>query len=449
MKTIKFKQAIGGLTGILFCLISTFSRPVLAQQSTSYPLSLQQAVRLSKMQNQLVRAAKSEESASDADLKDAKNEALPTILANSGYQRFTRLTLYNHGLSDVHSVSKRPNSNGADLGVTANFNLYSGGRQKAFETEQSGKKELSIVSAQEQAGNISLQSAAQYLDMVRLNDQKRFIDEQIIRAETRLRDINALYRNQKVTRSDVLRAELNLSSVKLNLEQVENDLTISNQKLNVLLNLPDSTRIIPTDSAAMLRPTVDTLLSLVKVTPVDAYAIRKAGERIKIQEARIKGVKSNFSPTVSLYSVYGFSYPNNLVYPPADQGYSIGFVGFRIQYNISSIYQNKHKTAASRIRLQELQFVQQNISDNVREEAGSLLIKYREALNRIRVTEKSIEQARVNYKIVSAKYFNQLALLTDLLDADNLYEESRYNLVQAETTAEFIYYGLLYTSGNL
>ncbi|WP_295715176.1 TolC family protein [Mucilaginibacter sp.] len=449
MKIILFRHATSRLTGIILCLVFVCQLPVLAQQNPVYPLSLQQAVSLAKIQNKQVQAAKSEESASDADFKDAKAAALPTILASGDYQRFSSLTLYSHGLSDVRSVPKRPTSNGDDLGVSANFNLYAGGRQKAFETEQSSKKDLAAVSTQEQAGSVSLQSAAQYLDLIRLNDQKRFIDEQIIRAETRLKNINALYRNQKVTRSDVLRAELNLSAVNLNLDKVQNDIAISNQKLNVLLNLPDSTRIITTDSAAMPRPIVDTLLGLVTTTAVNAYAIRKSSESIRIQEARIKGVKSNFFPTASLYSAYGFSYPNTIFYPPVDQGYSIGFVGFKIQYNISSIYQNKHKTSASRIRLQELEFVKQNISDNIKQEAGSLLIKYREALNRIAVTQKSIEQARVNYKIVSAKYFNQLALLTDLLDADNLYQETRYNLVQAETSAQFIYYRLLFTSGKL
>lgn len=237
--------------------------------------------------------------------------------------------------------------------------------------------------------------------------------------------------------------------MKLNLEQAENDLEIANQKLNVLLSLSDSTKVVPLDSAAMPKPATESLIPIVLGASKDAYAIRKANENIKIQDARIREVKSGFSPTLSLYSAYGINYPNNIFYPPVDQAYSIGFVGVRVQYNISSTYQNKYKTAASRIRLQELQYIKQNINDNVRQEAASLLIKYKEALNRITVTEKSIEQARVNYKIISAKYFNQLALLTDLLDADNLYEETRYNLVQAQTSAQFIYYRLLYTSGNL
>ncbi len=440
------------LTGISFLLIFALQLASNAQVKTDsgnvYPLSLQQAINISKSNNNLVKAAQSEESASYSDLKDAKNNAFPSIFAGANYQRYTSLTLY-HGLNPAKSVPKYPTSNGADASLSANFNLYAGGRQKAYEAEQSGKKDLATVNTQEQTGNVGLQVVSQYLDMVRLNDQKRFIKEQVVRAETRLRNITALYNNQKVTRSDVLRAELNLSAVKLNLEQAENDLEIANQKLNVLLSLSDSTKVVPLDSAAMPKPATESLIPIVLGASKDAYAILKANENIKIQDARIREVKSGFFPTLSLYSAYGINYPNNIFYPPVDQAYSIGFVGVRVQYNISSTYQNKYKKAASRIRLQELQYIKQNINDNVRQEAASLLIKYKEALNRIIVTEKSIEQARVNYKIVSAKYFNQLALLTDLLDADNLYEETRYNLVQAQTNAQFIYYRLLYTSGNL
>jgi outer membrane protein len=449
MKLIRLKPVKNWLTRTLLCQI--FLLPAIAfgqQNGKPYQISLQQAISLGKSNNNLVKAAQSEENATTADYKDAKTGALPSIFANGSYQRFTSLTLYDSFLGGAHSVPKRPSSNGADLNVSAAFNLYSGGKQKAFEAEQKGKTELATVGTQEQTANVGLQVVGQYLGMVRLNDQKRFIQEQVVRAETRLKNINALYANQKVTRSDVLRAELVLSSVKLNLEQAENDIIISSQKLNVLLNVPDSVRVLPADSANMARPLADTLLPLVTEAARNAYSIQRSAYNIKIQDARISGIKSNYSPSVSLFSAYGISYPNTIFYPPVDQAYSIGFVGLKVQYNISSLYQNKNKMAAGKTRLQELNYVQQNIKDNVKQEANGLLIKYQESLNRITVTEKSIEQARVNYKIVSAKYFNQLALLTDLLDADNLYQESRFNLVQAQTTAQFIYYQLLYTSGK-
>jgi outer membrane protein TolC len=270
-----------------------------------------------------------------------------------------------------------------------------------------------------------------------------------VRAETRLNNINALYRNEKVTRSDVLRAELNLSAVKLKLEQAENNLRISNEKLDVLMNIPDTIPIIPADSANIMHPPAESLLPLVRSSAANAYSIRRADENVKLQGERLKSLKGNYAPSLFLYSAYLISYPNNIFYPPVNQAYSIGFVGIKVKCNISSLYQNRQKVSAGKIRLEELQLQQQSIRDNTRQQASSLIIKYQEALDRITVNEKSIAQARVNYKIVNAKYLNQLALLTDLLDADDLYQETRYNLVQAQTSAQLIYYSLLYVSGKL
>lgn len=445
----KIQSRIG--TWLIVLFLAAANQESFGQQNTTLPhrLTLQEAIALSKAQNKQVRAFKSEENATIADFKDARNAALPGLELNGEYQRFTKLTLYNDFLGDSRSVSKRPSPNGADLSVSAAFNLYSGGRQRSYELEQGLKKDIAGINLDDQSGNISLQVAAQYLNMVTLTNQKRFIEEQIVRAETRLKNINALYRNEKVTRSDVLRAELNLSAAKLNQEQAENDLRISNQKLDILINVPDTTHIVPVDSADMVRPGVEDMLLLVRSSASGAYAIRRADENVKLQSERIKSLKGNYAPSLFLYSAYLMSYPNNIFYPPVDQAYSIGFVGLKVKYNISALYQNKQKVSAGKSRLEELQLQQQSISDNVAQQAGSLLIKYREALDRIAVNEKSIEQARVNYKIVNAKYLNQLALLTDLLDADNLYQETRYNLVQAQTSAQLIYYSLLYTSGKL
>lgn len=421
-----------------------------AQQKDSVlRLTLEQAMRIGRANNNLVKAAQSEEQAASADFEDAKAGRLPTILAGGDYQRFTSLTLFDSFLAGAHAVPKHPSSNGADLNVSAAFYLYAGGKQKAFEAEQSGKKELAILAGSEQTANIGLQVAAQYLAMVRLNEQRHFIYEQVARAEIRLKNIDALYRNQKITRSDLLRAQVVLSTVKLNLEQTGNDFIICSQKLDVLLAIPDSVQIIPADSANMKRPSEDTLFLLANGAAKEAYAVQRSAQNIRVQDARLRGIKSNYLPSVALVSAYGLNYPNAIFYPPADQAYSIGFAGLKVSYNISSVYLNKNKMSAARARLQELNDLRQNISDNARQEATGLLIRYREALSRIAVTETSIEQARVNYKIVSAKYFNQLALLTDLLDADNLYQQNRFGLVQAQTSAQFIYYQMLYLSGKL
>jgi outer membrane protein TolC len=420
-----------------------------AQPGNGYRLSLAEAVQFAKSQNKWVQAANIEENAAGEDRKDAYNTALPTVNVSGSYQRFSDLTLFTEGLSHSTTGPRKPTPNSAALGVDALFNIYSGGRQRALQKEQTSRLNLAKLNTRDQSGNIGLQTANQYLDLVSLNDLQKFILDQLKRAQTRLNNINALYKNQKVTKSDVLRAEVALSNVELSLQQNENDITIANQKLDVLINVPDSVRILPIDSAGMAKPEISSLLPLVEAAGVSSYSVQKAAENVEVQRARLKGVRSNNMPGLSFYTAYGLNYPNYLFFPPVNQAYAIGFVGLKAQYSISSLYHNKSKVAAGKLRVKELEVQQEAYSDNVRTEIKSYYIKYAEALTRVSVNEHSVEQAHVNYRIVNTKYLNQLSLLTDLLDADNLYQESRFNLIRAQTDALAIYYHILYTSGNL
>ena len=418
-------------------------------KSDGFRLTLDEAVEFSRSQNKMVQAAAAAQSATGEDRKDAYKAALPFVNASASYQRFSDLTLFEDGLSHSTTGPRKPTPNAGTLGIDALFNIYSGGKQRALQSEHDAHLKLAELNTTDQAGSIAMQTAVKYLDMVLLNDLHNFILDQLKRAQTRLKNINSLYRNQKITRSDVLRAEVMLSNVELALQQNENDMLIANQQLNIFMNIPDSVRILPADSAGMHKPELTTILDLTKGARLNSYEVQKANQRIDIQRAKIRGVQSSSLPSINFYTAYGLNYPNYLFYPPVDQAYSIGFVGLRAQYSISSIYHNKSKVSASKLREKELEWQQQAVADKVRAEANAYYIKYKEALTRISVNERSVEQAKVNYRIVSTKYFNQLTLLTDLLDADNLLQESRINLIKAQTDAIAIYYRILYTSGNL
>jgi outer membrane protein TolC len=203
------------------------------------------------------------------------------------------------------------------------------------------------------------------------------------------------------------------------------------------------------DSAGVIKPTVDSLLPLINNSGVSSYSVQKAALNVELQQARLQAAQSSDKPSLSFYGAYGLNYPNYLVFPPVNQAYALGFIGLKAQYSISSLYHNKSKVAASKLRVRELEVQQEAYRDEVQTEVKSYYIKYSEALNRISVNERSVEQALVNYRILNTKYLNQLSLLTDLLDADNLYQECRFNLVKAQTDALAIYYHILYASGNL
>jgi outer membrane protein len=412
-------------------------------------LSLKDAIALVKSQNIAVNIARQEEKAANEDLLDARAGMLPVVTLNAGYQRYTKLTLFENGLHNANSIDRQPSANGASQSTEMAFNLYSGGKSRALIQERQAGRYLAGINARDETGNTSLQLVFRYLGLVKLFNQRKLIADQSERARKRLKTINALYQNQRITRSDVLRAELVLANVQLDSIHNQNDIAIANNKVTVLLHLPETTQILPADSANMNRPDPEELDRLTGSGKQESYTVQRTVALTNMQSARLKGIKGNAMPTVALVSAYGFSYPNYLFFPPVDQLYSIGYVGAKVSYNLSSLYHNKHKVTAAEIRLDEVRQEQQLAQDNTREELKALLIRYNESLNRVAVMRQSIVQAAVNYRIVNTKYFNQLALLTDLLDADNLYQEASYNLISAETEASLIYYNLRYTTGNL
>ena len=70
-------------------------------------------------------------------------------------------------------------------------------------------------------------------------------------------------------------------------------------------------------------------------------------------------------------------------------------------------------------------------------------------MERLEIERKNIQLAEENYAVVSNRFDNQLALLTDMLDASNALLDAGVRLVNAEISAQFYYYQLHFISGTL
>ena len=75
--------------------------------------------------------------------------------------------------------------------------------------------------------------------------------------------------------------------------------------------------------------------------------------------------------------------------------------------------------------------------------------QYHEILDRLPVTDKALELAEENYRIVKLKYLNQLVLITEMIDADNTLLEARFKKIATRIDAAMKYYELLHTADML
>ncbi len=87
--------------------------------------------------------------------------------------------------------------------------------------------------------------------------------------------------------------------------------------------------------------------------------------------------------------------------------------------------------------------------DNLQTEVKAAYIRFVESFTTYETQIKSLELATQNYNVVNNRYLNELALITDMLDASNSKLSAELNVANARVNILFNYYNLKKTIGNL
>ncbi|MDE5796704.1 MAG: TolC family protein, partial [Muribaculaceae bacterium] len=76
-------------------------------------------------------------------------------------------------------------------------------------------------------------------------------------------------------------------------------------------------------------------------------------------------------------------------------------------------------------------------------------VRYLEAYEELKTQQKSVELAQRNYNTVFTRYMEDMALITDMLDAANAQLDAEQRLVNSRIDIIYYYYKLLFTAGKI
>ena len=124
-------------------------------------------------------------------------------------------------------------------------------------------------------------------------------------------------------------------------------------------------------------------------------------------------------------------------------------IGLSLSYNLSSLYQNKHRMNEVKQIVQLRHNAEDQLMQDIRINVRSAYIRHKEAIDRVEALKLSVRQAEENYRIVQNRYLNQLSILTDLLDASSVRLTAELQLTVARSQTIYTYYELKRACGNL
>lgn len=277
--------------------------------------------------------------------------------------------------------------------------------------------------------------------------QHEVLSRNIEESERRLHDIRRMKEEGLITNNDVLRSEMQLTNDRLSLQEAENSITLVSQELDILLGQDEALLLMP-DTAlpyqAVALKEYDDYINLAYSNDPEMKLLRKQTE---LAENNVSLTKAAVRPSISLYASNTLSRPISRTM--TDMYNNAWNVGLSVSYPLSSLFKEGHRIKESRLQVSLRKNEEERKRQNIRIEVRTAYLRHKEALLQVEALKLSVRQAAENYRIMQNRYMNQLAILTDLLDANSVRLNVELQLTTARTQVVYTYYQLLKACGQL
>jgi len=270
------------------------------------------------------------------------------------------------------------------------------------------------------------------------------VRENLKQQQQRVTDFTNLEKNGLLARNDLLKAQLQQSNIELSVLEAENNLKMAYVNMDLMLGLPEDTELIPDTAGFQIKTDIGSVAQWEQTALQNRKDISSMSFREKAAEKNIKATKGEYYPGLALTGGYiAADIPGLLTITNALN------VGVGLQYNLGALWKTGAKVTAAKARLEQIQYTQNILSDQVRSEINKAYYDYTLALKKIEVYRKAVEQASENYRITKNKYDNSLATTTDLLEADAAQLQAKINYTLIQAAALVSYKELLHTAGTI
>ena len=442
--------------------------PICAQENTVQTMTLTALYDIADRQSRKVRVSEVALQAAEEGVAAAKSALLPSVdLSLQGSYTGNAFMLSRgfsgNGTTDyiVPGVGVFPVANGKQdtphwgNSFTAQVSqvVYAGGAIRSGIRMAELGKEMAELDVEKNRQEIRFLLTGYYLDLCKLDNQIEVVRSNIALTQKEIEQMKARREQGTVLQNDITRYELQLQSLELTLTKLTDAFSIINHQLVTTLHLPEQTVIAP--DKTQLDSEIDALAAITaqetwqKTAADNNLGIRQATVASNLAEQKVKQAKAESLPSVAVVAenrLFG-PYTQDLI--PKDCNVNVWFVGIGIKYSLGSLWKNQHNIRKARIEhLQSqkaLSLAHEEVEKGVQASYTNLSTSYTE----VKTQQKQVELANQNYSVVQNRYQNDLALLTDMVDAANMKLTAEMALVNARIGMLYNFYQLKYITNTL
>ena len=373
------------------------------------------------------------------NLKQQKSERLPEIkVGGDGY--------LDNLIPLGSSEAKNRNSFLYHFTLSSEMDVYTGGMHRYAIERMRKEHQLSEERLEAVEQEVELQVYVLLYDIHRNIKYQDFIRQSIKLREKEYERIDQLYQNGLVLKSDLLRSKLYITDLQKDEVEIQNSIDILSEELCVLLGMKDRFAIKPLLEKDLEHQIAESFDALFAHAREFSPLLKMRKTQTEREEVALKEIKSGRRPHVKLFADYGVGKAT----PTYDFDHQLGGqIGAKVSFSLSSFYKTKHQLRAQKQRIIREKLVLTDEEENLRNKVYELYTRYMESLLNINRAMQKIEMSKESMRILRNSYFNQQALLVDVLNSETQTMESSFEWVEAVVDSQKYYWALKQVCGYL
>jgi outer membrane protein TolC len=406
-------------------------------------ISIEELFMLSEQNNISIRAHNTAADQAKYKADNAKNSLLPSIDASLA------LSLNSDGL-----ITDRNFANGFaapipllgnNIAVEASQVIFACGAVKNSIKIADLQHQMAVLDAERNRQQVRFLIAANYLELCRLHNHLLVLNSHILQTEQVLESMRAKVKHGIALNSDITRYELQLHNLKYSKIQLENSIFLLNSQIITATGLPHGA-IIKTDDAFNIN--YDSI-NIENYNQNTAIAVKMAHNAVKIAEHAQKIEQAKHFPVVAAFAGGYVISPIMTEIPVLNKNFNYLAAGISIKYSISNLYKAGNQINAARLALRRASEEKDAAAEQTMLAIEDANTRYHEALALLEVKKKSMQLASENYDLIQQRYDNDLAVITDLLDAAAQKLDAELQTINANINIIYNFYKIKYITSNL
>ncbi len=410
-------------------------------------MGIDELFRLADENSRSIQSYRTAVDASAEALKAAKAQRLPDIKGTASVSYLGDGHIWDRHYKNGMKVDMPHFGNNFALEVQQV--LYAGGAiSSGIELAELGKQ-MAQLDSEKNRQEIRFLLVGYYLDLYKLSNQMQVLQKNIQLTDRVIGDMRSRHKQGTVLKNDITRYELQKEQLQLQYTRVEDAYKIMNHQLVTTLHLPAGSEIAPdtTMLSQQVLPLAET--DWQQLAQQNHIGLKQAETFVLMGKQKLKLERSERLPKIALVAADHLDGPITIEVPVLDNNFNYWYVGVGISYNFSSLFKNNRKIKQSKLELrraeQEHLLAQEHVENAVQASYTNFLTSFTD----LRTQEKSVQLALQNYGVVDNRYKNDLALLTDMLDASNIKLGAELDLVNARVNVVYNYLKMKYITHTL